>query len=200
LTSLAIAIISFFLITKKMEQIMRKFYTLSLLLTVLILSGCAGTSPKKEYTSQPEVQKVSNGAFDAVIHPLKLGNPYYAAFQLEVKNKTRQSLSIDWNRTRYLNNHKDQGRFAFKGIDPESVKSGIPNELIPGGQTLKKNIFPLKTLGFMRGGDVPKSGESNFFPGILPDGINSVLLVVVQENREWKEILSIRFSSKQMAR
>jgi hypothetical protein len=179
---------------------MRKFYTLSLLLTVLILAGCAGTSPQKVYTSQPEVQKVSNAAFDAVIHPLKLGNPYYAAFQLEVKNRTRKPLSIDWNRTRYLFNHKDQGRFAFEGIDPESVKSGIPDELIPGGQTLNKNIFPFKTLGFMRGGDVPKPGQSNFFPGILPDGINSVSLVVVQGNREWKEKLSVRFSSKQKAR
>jgi hypothetical protein len=167
------------------------------LLALLLLAGCAG-APEKVFISRPEVQKVSNEAFDASIQPLKLDNPFYVAFQLEVRNKTPKPLSIDWNNTRYLHNNQDRGRFVFKGIDPESIKSGIPPETIPGGQKLSKRIHPLKTLGFMRRRDIPKPGQSNFFPGILPNGINSVVLVVNQAERQWKEKLTVHFTSKEI--
>jgi hypothetical protein len=181
----------------KMEKRMQTLFRLNWLLALLLLVGCAGV-PKKVYISRPEVQKVSNEAFDASIQPLKLSNPFYVVFQLEVQNKTTKPLSIDWNNTRYLYNNVDQGRFVFKGIDPESIKSAIPAEIIPGGQKLSRRIHPLKTLGFMRKRDIPKPGQRNFFPGILPNGINAVVLVVSQGERQWKESLTVRFATKEI--
>jgi hypothetical protein len=180
-----------------MEKTMAMLFRLNWLLALLLLSGCAG-APKKVYISRPEVQKVSNEAFDASIRPLKLNNPFYVAFLLEVQNRTAKPLTIDWNNTRYLYNNKDQGRFVFKGIDPDAIKAGIPEEIIPGGQKLSKRIHPLKTLGFMRKRDLPKPGQSNFVPGILPNGVNAVVLVVSQAERQWKENLAVRFDAKQI--
>lgn len=162
---------------------------------VLIVVGCAG-APQKVYVSQPKVQVASNEAFEARITPLKLDNPFYVAFQLDIRNKTSKPLVIDWNKTRYLHNKKNLGRFAFKGIDPESIKSGIPDEVIGGGQMLSKRISPLKTLAFMRKRDVPKDGQSNFSPGILPNGLNSVSLLIRQADRKWRETLTVRLASK----
>ena len=176
---------------------MQVLFRLSWLLAVLLVAGCAGTA-KKVYVSQPEVQNVSNTAFDASIQPLKLDNPYYVAFQLKIQNKTAKPLTIDWNKTRYLYNTKDQGRFVFEGVEPESIKSGIPAENLPGGGKLSKPIYPIKTIAFMRKRDFPKKGESNFFPGILPNGVNSVVLVINQGERQWKEKLSVRFTSKEV--
>ena len=176
---------------------MRMLFRISCVLAVFLSFGCAG-SLKKVYISRPEVQTVSNEAFDARIQPLKLNNPYYVGFQLEVIKKTAKSLSVDWNKTRYLHNGKDLGRFVFKGIDPESIKEGIPKEMIPGSQTLSKRIYPIKALGFMRRREVPKPGQSNFSPGILPNGNNSVSLVIGQGERSWEANLTVRFASKEV--
>jgi len=174
---------------------MRMNFRLSWIWVVMLVVGCAGAS-QKVYDSQPKFRTASNEAFEARIMPLKLENPFYVAFQLDIRNKTSKPLVIDWNKTRYLNDKKNLGRFAFKGIDPETVKTGIPDEVIAGGQTLSKRISPLKTLSFMRRRDLPKEGQSNFTPGILPNGQNSVSLYIRQADRKWRETMTVRLSSK----
>jgi hypothetical protein len=180
---------------KRMKN--RMTITGSLVLAMTLAIGCAG-APKKVYFSQPEVQVASNEVFTARIKPIKLDNPYYVGFELAIENKTTGAISIDWERTRYINNGKDQGRFAYKGIKAEEIKSAMPVESIPSSQILTKRIFPIKTIGFMRKRDVPKPGQSNFFPGILPNGMNSVVLVVRMAERQLREKLSMRFASKQI--
>lgn len=167
-------------------------------MVLIIAAGCAGP-PKKVYFSRPEVQTAVNQAFTARIEPIKLNNPYYVGFQLMIENKSRAAVSIDWERTRYILNGKDHGRFAYKGIDPEAVKSGMPAESIAPGESLSKRIFPMKTIGFLRKRDVPKPGESNFFPGILNNGKHSVMLSVKQGNRELTETLTVQLGSKELS-
>ena len=176
---------------------MKKALRIHLIAISLLFLGCAHSTPVI-YFSRPEVRKVSSEAFDAQIVALKLDNPFYVAFQLTVTNKSSQRLEIDWNKTRYLVGSNDYGLFVFQGIDPESVKSGIPKEPIPAGGTLSKQISPLKTLGFKSRHEVQKPGQSNFYPAILPNGINAVALVVVQGAREWKEVLTVQIGTREV--
>lgn len=174
---------------------MRIRFTFFWLLMVLSLAACAG--PRKTiYFSQPDVQKASQRAFDVHIQPLKRDNPFYVGFRLTITNKTSRPLIIDWEKTRYLFNGNDQGIFVYEGIDPESVKSGMPDETIPANSNFAKEISPLKTLGLMRGRDVPRTGQSNFFAGILPSGRNAVLLVLRQGEQEWRNTLAFQFNAK----
>lgn len=167
------------------------------LLVLFLLSGCAGM-PKTVYVSRPEVLKSSNDVFNIQINPIKLDNPFYVGFQLTIQNRSSKDLSIDWEKTRYVHNGARQGRFIFKGIEPESVKTGIPMETIRAGETLSKPIYPIKKLGFMRKKDLPKADEPNFFPGILPNGKNSTFLVVIQGDRSWRELLTFQFMTQKI--
>lgn len=167
------------------------------LIILLLIWGCAGTPQKKVYFSRPEVLKSSNDTFDVNIKPIKLKTPYYVGFQLTVLNKTSSALSIDWDKTRYILNGQDQGKFIYKGIDPESVSKGIPKEAIPGGALLSKPIYPMKKLGVMQKKDTSNSGQNNFFPGILPNGSNAALLAIVQGERQWRQALKFEFDTKE---
>lgn len=177
---------------------MKKAFRIQWILIGLLLAGCAH-SPPVMYFSRPEVRRSSGEAFDAQIEALKLDNPFYVAFQLTVTNKSKAPIGIDWNQTRYLFGSKDYGLFVFKGIDPESVKTGIPVEMIPAGETLSKQISPLKTLGFKGEREVHKPGQSNFYPAILPIGLNSIALVIVQGTRKWKEVLTVQIGTRRIS-
>ena len=41
-----------------------RFFFLSWGMLVVLLLGCAGQQPRKEYYSQPEIQRASNAIFD----------------------------------------------------------------------------------------------------------------------------------------
>lgn len=150
---------------------------------LLILEGCAHKAPV--YVSQPEICKASNEVFDVQIETLKLENPFYVAFHIILTNKSEKPIAIDWERTRYIHEGKSYGRIIFPGIKPESIKSGIPSDIIPAGETLSKRLMPLKTLAFRSKSEKLNVGQSNFYPGILPNGKNTVGLVVIQEKMEW---------------
>lgn len=176
---------------------MNMVFRILLILVSLPLLSCAHSTPVM-YFSRPEVCKTSGEAFDVQVEPIKLGNPFYVAFKLTVTNKTDGPIEINWNKTRYIHGTTDYGLFVFKGIDPESIKAGIPKETIPAGDTLSKQISPLKTLGFRSRREIPKPGQSNFYPAILPNGINSVALVVTQGDHEWKELLKVQIGTREI--
>lgn len=180
-----------------MENIMKISQSYHWLLILLLFTGCAAT-PKMVYVSHPKKLKVSNDIFDVQIKPIKLDNPFYVGFQLTIQNKSSARLIIDWGKTHYVFNGKDQGIFVFKGIDPDSVQSGIPKETISAGETLSKPIYPIKMLGFLPKRDRSKPGYRNFIPGILPDGKNSAFLAVEQGDRRWRELLTFQFSTQQI--
>lgn len=175
-------------------RIFQRGYWLSIL---LLLAGCAST-PKMVYVSSPEVLKSSNKIFDVQMKPIKLDNPFYVGFQLTIQNKSATRLSIDWDKTQYVHNGKNQGVFVFKGIDPDSVPSGMPKETIDAGETLSKPIYPIKKLGFLPKREMSKPGGNNFFPGILPNGKNSAFLAIEQGDQRWRELLTFQFSTQQV--
>jgi len=176
---------------------MNKIVRFPWIVMVVLVIGCAHSTPVT-YFSKPEVRKITHDLFDAQIEILKLDNPFYVAFQLTIANKSNAPLEIDWNKTRYLIGTQDNGVFVFEGIDPESLKTGIPKELLAPGQTLTKQIMPRKTLAFTGRKEAQKPGKSNFYPGILPNGRNTVALVLAQGSREWKAPMPFQIGTQEV--
>lgn len=166
---------------------MSKSSCVALAVIPFLLLGCAYQEVQRTYTSEPETQRVSNAVFDTRIDIEKQDNPFFVSFLLTLTNKTETDLTIDWNRTRYLHKGQDMGVFVFKGIDPESVKSGIPKEIVAPGATLSKRISPIRTLAFRSKRERIEPGQDRFFAGILPGGTNTIRLVVEQADHLIRE-------------
>jgi hypothetical protein len=177
------------------------------LFILLLMAGCAGPSktqsykphlPAEAYHSQPEVIKASNDTFDVHIQPIKVKKPYYVGFQLTVKNKTSSALFIDWHRTRFIHDGKDQGNFIFKGIYPDDIEKGLPKESLAAGALISKPIYPIMTIVSMPKGDIVDQEVSNFSPGILPVGTNAALLAITQGVRQWRQAMTFKLDLKKI--
>ena len=150
---------------------------LCLILNVMLIIGCA-TSPS--WVSHPAIQITDKAAFKVQLEPLARDKNYFVAFRLTVFNKTAKPLAIDWNKTRYVHNDRNNGGFVFKGIDPQLMKkAALPVEIIPAGETLTKELIPYKLLarGPIRD-KKSKVGWHGIIPGIIPAGQNGVRLVM----------------------
>ncbi len=164
----------------------------------LFLTACAPT--QKIWTSDPAIQTADNPYYTARLQPLKRDSTkqnFYTLFRLTIKNKTDKNLEIDWNKTRYLFNGTNYGRFVFQGIDPENLKKlMIPPDIIPGGDTFSKDIAPLKLIGKapLRDRSVGVN-ESTFSPGILPEGENGIYLVVRYGGKELSQTITLTLAS-----
>ena len=191
------------MVTKSdLRKKMRKQFNICLILVFfLIFVGCAAQKPQQIWQSLPSVQRTSMELFEIQIKPLKLDNPFFVAFELTVNNKSSAPMEIDWNQSRYLHKGREKGIFVFKGIEPQAIKERtIPNEHIPAGSELTKRIAPAQTIAWKSRRDYLKPGESAFYPGILPNGGNSVSLVLSQNDKEWRQTLTIKIITKEIPR
>jgi hypothetical protein len=109
---------------------------------MFFLSGCA---PTRTWISSPAFQSADNATFSARFTPLKESGRFISGFRLEVRNKTRQPLEIDWSSTRYLYKQGPSGRFAFKGGN--AAKDHIPGE----SDRLAARTRIRQPTGFQRG-------------------------------------------------
>ena len=151
---------------------------LGLLATMIILNSC---SSAKIWTSTPLIQSTSNQYFATQFEPIRVEGEFINGFRLTVTNKSSQNLTVDWNATLYLFNNKNNGRFVFEGIDGKNVNNP-PSDNIAAGNTLRKDIFPLKLIAWRQG-----PGFANlpaFSPGPVPAGQNGILLVVSRNGEQ----------------
>jgi hypothetical protein len=157
---------------------------------MFFLSGCA---PTRTWISSPAFQSADNATFSARFTPLKESGRFISGFRLEVRNKTRQPLEIDWSSTRYLYKQGPSGRFAFKGITEKNIDDP-PSDVVPPEGTLQKIIFPVNLIAWRRG-----PGYANlpaFSAGPVPEGQNGILLVVRQNGNEIREKMTVTIEVK----
>ena len=168
-----------------------------MILFLFMAAGCVTT--KKIWTSRPVVQKATNPAYEARLEPITRGHNFFVMFKLEITNKTDKNLEIDWNQTRYLYNGRSHGVFVFKGIDPKTVKTAIPPDIIPPGVTFSKEIAPLKLVAWAPIKDkTVKAGQMGISPGVIPTGQNGVLLVLIQDGKKIVAKLTIEITEKEV--
>ncbi len=177
---------------------MLKRIELMIFLSLFMAAGCVTT--KKIWTSHPVAQKAANPAYEARLEPVTKGHDFYVMFKLEITNKSDKNLEIDWNRTRYLYNGRSHGIFVFKGIDPKTVKTAIPLDIIPPGVTFSKEIAPLKLVAWapIKDNSV-KAGQVGISPGVLPAGQNGVFLVLIQDGKKIVTKMTVKITEKEVA-
>jgi hypothetical protein len=144
---------------------------------VFALATCAGV---KVYTSNPKIQIISNEYFAAEFEPqIKPGQNFFATFRFVLTNKTNKELHIDWENTYYLLNDQRNGRFLWEGVTWDGLKEIRSKPLIPvaPGDTFTSVIFPKNLLGR---GAAMATGGVQYTQGALPEGENSILLIVKQ--------------------
>jgi hypothetical protein len=153
--------------------------------------GCA---PTRTWTARPEVRTFESPIYTAALEPLKTNGIFYSWFRLTVENPSDSPLEIDWNRTRYLFNGRDTGRFGFSGITPEQIRDAdLPPDIVSPGDRLEKEIAPLKLIAFApvrdTGVGISTKGIS---AGKLPSGENGIFLVVRHKGRELRKKLLLQ--------
>jgi hypothetical protein len=168
----------------------------SVIFILAILVSCAPEKRIKNWMSDPSVQTGENRYVETRLEPIKIDKKFFAAFRLWVRNKTDKPLKIDWNRTLYIYNGRPNGGFAFKGIDPGTIKKGdIPSDTIAPRATFTKEIFPVNLVAFtpMREEVVNQKGRG-LYPGPIPAGENGMDLVIRENGQEItvKSTLSIQ--------
>ena len=164
-----------------------------MLFLVFCFTGCASISDKI-WTSEPPIRTVNEPHYTIQLEPIKINGNFFEIFRLTIRNKSDHDLTVNWNKTRYLYKGKADGSFAFSGIDPKAVQSGtVEPDIISSGSTFSKEIAPIKLIAYM------PYRESNVNPerrgisgGIIPEGINGMLLVMEEQGREHAEKISIR--------
>jgi len=158
---------------------------------VFALAACAGV---EVYTSNPEVQRVSNDYITASIRPqFREGQRFFDSFSFVLTNKTKKELQIDWENTNYLLNRRRNGRFLWEGVTYDGLKEIRSKSLIPvaPGDTITGVIFPKKLAG--RASAMTKGGVQ-YTRGALPEGENGILLFVRQNGKVIREkmVVSIK--------
>ena len=163
----------------------------TVVLMAFFLAACM-TAETKSWTSTPQTRQVQNADFSAQLTPLKRDKANFVSFRLLIDNKTNQPLKIDWNKTRYLCDGKSYGPVVFPGIDPATIKESIPPAVIPAGATFSREIFPLKLVAFAPMREQILDGEGRgLYPGPLPQGENTIDLVIYQRERQIRQRITV---------
>jgi hypothetical protein len=168
------------------------------IVAVALLTLCCGcaAAPVQLWQSLPARQTVADPNLRVELEPLKQDKAYFSSFRLTIQNTSAKPVAVDWNDTRYLHKGQDLGPFVFRGIDPATIQGQIPPTVIPPGEALALEIFPLRTIAFLPRSDRPDPGRLGFMPGILPAGENGILLVVKQDEQQLRQTLSLRLRAE----
>jgi hypothetical protein len=145
---------------------------ISLFTILLLFTGCA-TTPKHAsiWECIPTLREVSNDYFYARINPIC--NPLGCkAFQLILRNKTDNTMKIDWNKTFYVSNGKKSGGFVYKGVIYKERNKPRQPETIFSNEQFSKILWPDKLVFFLYewGHETMPEGEQGVYLSVIVDG------------------------------
>jgi len=169
----------------------------TILKTVLVFAslaflGCA-TTTTYFHTSTPASKTIETQVLSASFEPLKNDSNFFSMFMLNITNKTDHILEIDWNKTIYFHNKKNLGNFVFEGITPSDVKArSVPSESIQANASFSKKISPLSKIALAGRKDLTAiNKESGLYAGLLPEGLNSILIAINNNGEIIKKTISV---------
>lgn len=118
---------------------MKKITTIGALVLTFLVAGCA-TVPyvPKNPPSAPIVGKLVTGSLIAVCDDPK----DCKFFELTLKNKTEETVEIDWNRSYYINNGRADGGLYFDGIVVAQRNNPRAPDIILPNSSFQKKLAP----------------------------------------------------------
>ena len=153
---------------------------LCLILTIIGMFWVGCTTTKTVWKCEPEVRKASNPFFHIELSAYcdKFG---CMGFHLFLENKTDRDFEIDWSKTFYLSQGKENGGFFFEGIILRGKKERKPTEILVAYGVLSTKIIPESLM----------SGSDGLRGGDMGPGEHGIQLTVKVEGREVSEKLVI---------
>ena len=155
----------------------------------MMLAGFGCSVAVYEYASRPVSKTIETQVFIASFAPAKEDASYFSSFLLEIENKSDDTIEIDWNKTLYIHDDKNQGGFVL----PTQVREkSIPNEVIPPRTRFSKQLFPIAKIAmaerknYSAGKDKP-----GLYGGKLPSGENSILLSILDQGQLIRKKISV---------
>ena len=157
-------------------------FALFILLAIPLLFGCAAAP--KVWKSNPDIQRADNKHFYAQIASVgtELG---YDAFYLYIKNRTDETLEIDWNKTLYISSGQTSGGFMFEGIDLQERHNSKPPDGVPPRGYLAKTIWPVDLASDLEHTKMGE-GENGVYLSVMVDGkeINERIVVDLYKGKK----------------
>ena len=178
---------------------MRKSPGISLLL-LLFCATMSCSTPRLNWVSQPQVQKVSNEVFDAELKPvgIKSGDQQtYKSFILFLRNKTDAELKIIWDNTFFIYNGQKRGGFMFEGIIHEDRDKSKPPDIVPPRSTFSRRIWPNDLVFFFRP-EAARFPKGAWIHRDLNPGENGVYLTVRSDGSEINERITLVISVEEV--
>lgn len=180
----------------------RSIILIAVAMTILI--GCA---TRYIWRSDPDERSVSNEFFDAKIIPVFVSGGY-KGFAIEIKNKTKKNIEVNWNKTLFISNGQTSGGFMFPGgVWAERNDPKLPDIVFPN-VAFGKGLMPNDLVAF----DSGTSGTSGivikgrYHPGVggttgmgwwhqsMSSGIYGVYLTMIVDGNEINETLTVNLS------
>lgn len=169
---------------------MRLLLRVLLIFVILISFGC--TTTKSIHISTPKKKMVETDVFTANIEPQKNDIEYFSTFMLTIVNKSDHKIELNWNESYYLHNKKNKSALVFRGIEPSMVKEKtVPNETIDANSRFTKKISPLSKIAYEKIRDNVTVDGKGLYAGILPEGLNTIVLVINDNGKDTKKALSV---------
>lgn len=154
-------------------------------LCLFLLSGATACSKRIVSVSSPRYSKVDNDYYYFSITPLS-ANERHCGFRLILKNKTGNTIFVDWNRSYYICNDERSGGFIFDGINYDTRHDIIPLEKIRGWDIFIKTIWPVV---------LAKGTPEELTQMPMEEGVHGVEVAVVIDGRIITERLAVNISN-----
>jgi len=178
-----------------MTNIIRTLSRIVLICVIFISFGCTAT--RSFHTSTPNNKIVETDVFTANIEPQKNDSAFFSTFMLTIVNKSNHDIQINWNESYYLHNKKNESAFVFRGIEPAQVKKKtVPNEIIAANSRFSKKISPLSKIARASIRDASAIDDKGLYAGMLPEGLNSVVMVLEDNGEKIKKIMSLTIKNE----
>jgi hypothetical protein len=122
-------------------EIMKR--VISLVILGLVVWGLAGCASTPQYQGAPSTQVASDNSVNLRVTPIldeRYGiNVGYTGMVLEVRNKTNQDMTINWDETFYLQGGTPNGGFSLGGETGARLRGF---DVVFAQETYVKTIYP----------------------------------------------------------
>jgi len=166
----------------------KRFLLIVMIFMIFACAPRAGIISK----SDPEIVSLNRDGYTISVEAIKKDFIHYNMFRVVITNTGDLPLSIDWNKSRWLINGKNGGKFIFKGIDPGAIKEDkVKDTLVTPGQAAKVEIAPFRLIAWEPLRYKTNSNGETISAGMLPKGNHGIYLVLKQNEKVFKEKLEI---------
>jgi hypothetical protein len=165
---------------------MKKFVKKLIIVVLLInLIGC-GVS-KVVSRSSPRYKTMENDYYYLSLTPLSTNNRH-CGFRLILKNKTTNTLIVDWDNAHYTHNGNQQGGFIYDGLNYDNRNDIRLPDTVIGRDIFIKTIWPVV---------LAKGERDQYTQAALEPGEHGIELTIVVDGQIFREKLSVNISVKE---